>query len=114
MIVDDDTRNGLAVEALLTANGWHARHVNGGIGAISQLPGCQPVVGSRDRTGCRRGMYTASVGATVIILVILVGIKPIERRFIAVRQQRNVQLLVERDAYRWRHCTLCWEAAVCA
>jgi putative Mg2+ transporter-C (MgtC) family protein len=42
------------------------------------------------------GMYTASVGATVIILVILAGVKPIERRFIAVKQQRNVQLLAER------------------
>ncbi len=41
-------------------------------------------------------MYTASVGATVIILAILAGVKPIERRFIAVKQQRNVQLLAER------------------
>ena len=41
------------------------------------------------------GMYTAAIGATVIILIILAGIKPLERRFISVRQQRNVQLLVE-------------------
>lgn len=42
------------------------------------------------------GMYTASIAATVIILIILAGIKPLERRFIAVRQQRSLQLRVER------------------
>lgn len=42
------------------------------------------------------GMYTAAVGATVIILIILVGMKPIERRFISVKQQRNIEILVER------------------
>lgn len=42
------------------------------------------------------GMYTAAIGATVIILTILAGLKPIERRFISVRQQRNIQLLAER------------------
>jgi putative Mg2+ transporter-C (MgtC) family protein len=42
------------------------------------------------------GMYTAAIGATVIMLIILAGIKPLERRFISVRQQRSVQLLVER------------------
>ncbi|TAM05330.1 MAG: MgtC/SapB family protein [Paraburkholderia sp.] len=44
------------------------------------------------------GMYTAAIGATVIILAILAGLKPLERRFISVRQQRNVQLLVERGS----------------
>lgn len=44
------------------------------------------------------GMYTAAIGATVIILVILAGMKPLERRFISVRQQRSVQLLVERGS----------------
>ncbi len=44
------------------------------------------------------GMYTAAIGATVIMLIILAGIKPLERRFISVRQQRNVQLLVERGS----------------
>lgn len=44
------------------------------------------------------GMYTAAIGATAIILVILAGVKPLERRFIAVRQQRNIQLLVERGS----------------
>jgi putative Mg2+ transporter-C (MgtC) family protein len=45
------------------------------------------------------GMYTASVGATVIILVILAGVKPLERRFISVRQQRTVQLLATRASF---------------
>lgn len=44
------------------------------------------------------GMYTAAIGATVIILIILAGIKPLERRFISVRQQRTIQLLVERGS----------------
>ncbi len=42
------------------------------------------------------GMYTASVGATIIILIILAGVKPLERRFISVKQQRSIQLLVDR------------------
>lgn len=41
------------------------------------------------------GMYTASVGATIIILIILAGVKPLERRFISVKQQRSIQLLVD-------------------
>jgi putative Mg2+ transporter-C (MgtC) family protein len=44
------------------------------------------------------GMYTAAIGATVIILIILAGMKPLERRFISVRQQRSIQLLVERGS----------------
>lgn len=44
------------------------------------------------------GMYTAAVGATVIILAILAGVKPLERRFISVRQQRTIQLVVERGS----------------
>jgi putative Mg2+ transporter-C (MgtC) family protein len=44
------------------------------------------------------GMYTAAVGATAIILVILAGIKPLERRFISVRQRRSIELLAERGA----------------
>ncbi|WP_413195120.1 MgtC/SapB family protein [Pararobbsia alpina] len=42
------------------------------------------------------GMYTAAIGATVIILIILAGVKPLERRFITVRQQRSLLLVVER------------------
>lgn len=41
------------------------------------------------------GMYMAAVGATIIIIIILAGLKPIERRFISVRQQRGIQLVVE-------------------
>jgi putative Mg2+ transporter-C (MgtC) family protein len=44
------------------------------------------------------GMYTAAIGATVIILIILAGVKPLERRFISVKQQRNIQLLAERGS----------------
>lgn len=44
------------------------------------------------------GMYTASIAATIIILIILAGIKPIERRFITVKQRRQMTLLVERGA----------------
>jgi putative Mg2+ transporter-C (MgtC) family protein len=44
------------------------------------------------------GMYIAAFGATVIILVILAGVKPLERRFISVKQQRNIQLLAERGS----------------
>jgi putative Mg2+ transporter-C (MgtC) family protein len=42
------------------------------------------------------GLYTASIAATLIILLILAGIKPIERRFITVRQRRQVTVLVVR------------------
>jgi putative Mg2+ transporter-C (MgtC) family protein len=44
------------------------------------------------------GMYTAAIGATVIIFIILAGVKPLERRFISVKQQRNITLLVERGS----------------
>ncbi|HEF4750423.1 TPA: MgtC/SapB family protein [Burkholderia multivorans] len=44
------------------------------------------------------GMIVASVGATVIVLVILAGVKPLERRFIAQRQQRTLH-----DALGTRH-----------
>src|SRR5471030_2680515 len=42
------------------------------------------------------GLYTASVAATAIILIILAGIKPLERRFISVKQRRQLTLLVDR------------------
>lgn len=44
------------------------------------------------------GMHTAAIGATIIILIILVGVKPLERRFISVKQQCNITLLVERGS----------------
>lgn len=42
------------------------------------------------------GLYAAAIAATVIILVILAGIKPLERRYLTVRQRRHLVLLVER------------------
>ncbi|SAK61003.1 MgtC/SapB transporter [Caballeronia pedi] len=44
------------------------------------------------------GLYTASIAATAIILVILAGIKPLERRFISVKQRRQLTMLVERGS----------------
>ena len=44
------------------------------------------------------GMYVAAVSATVIILIILAGIKPIERRFISVKQQRGLRILADRGS----------------
>jgi putative Mg2+ transporter-C (MgtC) family protein len=44
------------------------------------------------------GLYTASIASTVIILIILAGIKPLERRFITARQRRQLTMLVERGA----------------
>ena len=44
------------------------------------------------------GMYIAAVSATVIILIILAGIKPIERRFISVKQQRSLRILADRGS----------------
>jgi putative Mg2+ transporter-C (MgtC) family protein len=41
------------------------------------------------------GLYTASIASTIIILIILAGIKPLERRFITVRQRRELTMLVE-------------------
>jgi putative Mg2+ transporter-C (MgtC) family protein len=42
------------------------------------------------------GLYTAAIAATIIILIILAGIKPLERRFLTFRQRRQLTLLVER------------------
>jgi putative Mg2+ transporter-C (MgtC) family protein len=44
------------------------------------------------------GLYTASIAATVIILIILAGIKPLEQRYISVKQRRQLTLLVERGS----------------
>ncbi|HEY0296771.1 MAG TPA: MgtC/SapB family protein [Bordetella sp.] len=44
------------------------------------------------------GMYVGAIGATVIVLIILAGIKPIERRFISVKQQRSLRMLAERGS----------------
>ncbi|RQQ16938.1 MgtC/SapB family protein [Burkholderia stagnalis] len=42
------------------------------------------------------GMYVAAIGATAIVLVILAGVKPLERRFIAQRQQRRLRIVADR------------------
>ncbi|RQS12306.1 MgtC/SapB family protein [Burkholderia sp. Bp9002] len=42
------------------------------------------------------GMYVAAVGSTAIVLVILAGVKPLERRFIAQRQQRRLRIVADR------------------
>ncbi|HKT98834.1 MAG TPA: MgtC/SapB family protein [Paraburkholderia sp.] len=44
------------------------------------------------------GLYTAAIAATIIILIILAGIKPLERRFITFRQRRRISLLVDHGA----------------
>ncbi|MBN3727665.1 MgtC/SapB family protein [Burkholderia sp. Ac-20379] len=44
------------------------------------------------------GLYVAAITATVIVLVILAGIKPLEKRYITVRQRRHMALLVERGS----------------
>ncbi|WP_321964043.1 MgtC/SapB family protein [Paraburkholderia sp. J7] len=44
------------------------------------------------------GLYTGAIAATIIILIILAGIKPLERRFITFRQRRQLTLLVSRGA----------------
>jgi putative Mg2+ transporter-C (MgtC) family protein len=44
------------------------------------------------------GLYTAAIAATVIILIILAGIKPLEQRFITVKQRRQLTLLVNRGS----------------
>jgi putative Mg2+ transporter-C (MgtC) family protein len=45
------------------------------------------------------GMYTAATVATFIVLVILAGIKPLERRYFADKQNRGIRLLVRRDSF---------------
>lgn len=42
------------------------------------------------------GLNTAAIAATIIILAILAGMKPIERRYISVRQRRRVSLRADR------------------
>jgi putative Mg2+ transporter-C (MgtC) family protein len=42
------------------------------------------------------GLYVSALGATVIILFILAGIKPMERRYFASRQRRELLISAER------------------
>ncbi|MCM2494701.1 MgtC/SapB family protein [Burkholderia glumae] len=59
------------------------------------------------------GLYVAAVAATVIVLVILAGIKPLERRYITVRQRRHMLLLVDRGSMTFSslHAALGTDAA---
>jgi putative Mg2+ transporter-C (MgtC) family protein len=44
------------------------------------------------------GLYIPAVGATVIILIILAGIKPLERRYLGIRRRRVLAIYADRDA----------------
>jgi len=44
------------------------------------------------------GMYVASIASTIIILIILAGIKPLEQRYIVAKQERRMQLVVDHGA----------------
>lgn len=44
------------------------------------------------------GLYVAAVSATILILIILAGIKPLERRYFATRQKREVIVSAERGS----------------
>lgn len=44
------------------------------------------------------GLNTAAIAATIIILAILAGMKPIERRYISVRQRRRVSVRADRGS----------------
>jgi len=44
------------------------------------------------------GLYVPAIAATAIILIILAGIKPLERRFIGARQTRALVIFADRDA----------------
>ncbi|HDR9845768.1 TPA: MgtC/SapB family protein, partial [Burkholderia multivorans] len=40
------------------------------------------------------GLYVGAIAATIIILIILAGLKPLERRYFTVRQRRQLALTV--------------------
>ncbi|RQS68438.1 MgtC/SapB family protein [Burkholderia sp. Bp8963] len=44
------------------------------------------------------GLYVGAISATVIILIILAGVKPLERRYFTMRQRRQLALTVVRGA----------------
>jgi putative Mg2+ transporter-C (MgtC) family protein len=44
------------------------------------------------------GLYTPAIAGTIIILIILAGIKPLERRFINKQQRRELVIVSDRDA----------------
>ena len=44
------------------------------------------------------GLYIAAAAATAIILIILAGLKPLEKRFFVARQRRELRLVITRGA----------------
>lgn len=46
------------------------------------------------------GMYVAAIAATAIVLAILAGLKPIEKRFFAARQRWGVRILASRGTVK--------------
>ncbi|MBN3743992.1 MgtC/SapB family protein [Burkholderia sp. Se-20373] len=46
------------------------------------------------------GMYVAAIAATAIVLAILAGLKPIEKRFFAARQRWGVRILARRGTVK--------------
>jgi putative Mg2+ transporter-C (MgtC) family protein len=51
------------------------------------------------------GMYVAAIAATVLILIILAGIKPLERKFFEPRQHRELRLDAVRTAVTFETVT---------
>jgi putative Mg2+ transporter-C (MgtC) family protein len=45
------------------------------------------------------GLYTPAVAATIIILIILAGVKPLERRFQAKKQRRELLIIAEHGSF---------------
>ena len=52
---------------------------------------------------CGGGLYLAAAGATLLILLILVGLKPVERRLFEGQRWRSIQLECARDAHLVTH-----------
>lgn len=44
------------------------------------------------------GLYTPAVAATIVILIILAGIKPLEQKFLGSKQRRELLVYAKRDA----------------
>lgn len=60
------------------------------------------------------GMYAAAVAGTMIVLIILAGMKPLERRFFADKQKRGVKFLVQADTFNMNHLpVLLGKSAAC-
>lgn len=49
------------------------------------------------------GMYVAAVAGTAIVLLILAGIKPLERRYFADKQKRGITFLIRADTFDIGH-----------